>query len=44
MIIRFTVLILRYWMAGQIDNHSLEQVTYELLMEEIKGTDLRNHT
>ena len=26
--------------GGQIDNHSLEQVTYELLMEEIKGTDL----
>ena len=26
--------------GGQIDNHSLEQVTYELLMDEIKGTDL----
>ena len=26
--------------GGQIDNHSLAQVTYELLMEEIKGTDL----
>ena len=26
--------------GGQIDNHSLEQVTYELLMEEIKETDL----